>query len=60
MLFKSFNSNTTVATIESGTAYRSEVFVFLVFSGIRVAHSLVLCVVFFGHCIMCSPSIYDL
>jgi hypothetical protein len=63
-------SNTTGVTSGAGTAYPSGAPEFTpVFSGIRVARSLVLCVVFgitlfailsfliFGHCDVC-PSIY--
>jgi hypothetical protein len=62
--------NTTGATSGAGTAYPSGASEFTpCFSGVRVAQSLVLCVCFverslsfctfsFGHCVICSSSIY--
>jgi hypothetical protein len=62
--------NTTGATSGAGTAYSSGASEFTpCFSGVRVAQSLVLCVCFverslsfctfsFGHCVICSSSIY--
>ena len=63
--------NTTGATSGAGTAYPFEAPDFTpVFSGVRVTRSLVLCVCFvdrclsfctfsFGHCDVCSSSIYE-
>jgi hypothetical protein len=64
-------NNTTGATCGAETAYTFGAFEFTpVFSGVRVARSLVFCVMFyrslfapfcafsFGHCVVC-PSIYD-
>jgi hypothetical protein len=45
MMFVSFNSNTTGVTSEAGTANSSEIPPVL--SGVRVAQSLVFCVVFY-------------
>jgi hypothetical protein len=68
MMFLSFNSNKTGVTCGTGTAKPSEATDFTpVFSEVRVARSLVVCVCFvdrclsfcpfsFGHCIVC-PSI---
>ena len=64
--------STTGVTNGAGTAYPSGAFVFTsVCSGVRVTRSLVLCVYFvdrclsfcafsFGHCVICSSSIYGI
>ena len=70
MMFVSFNGNTTGVTRGTGIAKPSEAPEFTpVFSGVRVALSLVFCVMFcgcclslrsfsFGHCVVCPSSIY--
>ena len=66
----SVSQMTTSATSGAGTSYPSGAPEFTpVFSGVRVTRSLVLCVCFvdrclsfytfsFGHCVVCSSSIY--
>jgi hypothetical protein len=64
-------NNMTVFEYGAGTAYPSRAPEFIPdFSGVRVIRSLVLCVMFgdrslsfcpfsFGHCVVCSSSIYE-